>query len=119
MKYIVQFFIPLCLTAQTSFITPMEYASQLYRNPRGIGCHNCHGNNGEGKTVAKYIDKKKQKVFRGPTINNIEYYKFFNALNKRNRGMPRYFLTTKEIEALYLYLHRDDKVRNKRVLHAK
>jgi mono/diheme cytochrome c family protein len=118
-RYIICFFVPFYLVAKTTFITPMEYASQLYKNPRGIGCHNCHGDNGEGRVVAKYIDKKKQKVFSGPTINNIEYYKFFNALNKRNRGMPRYFLTKKEIEALYLYLHKDDKIKNKRALHAK
>ena len=107
-KYILQFFIPMCLMAKTSFITPMEYASQLYKNPRGIGCQYCHGNNGEGKVVATYIHKKVKKTFRGPQINNIEYNIFFNKLNKRNKGMPRYFLTTKEIEALYLYLHRKD-----------
>jgi len=116
-RYVLYFSLPLYLVAQTSFITPMEYASQLYKNPRGIGCHNCHGENGEGKIVARYIHKNKKRVFKGPVINSIEYYKFFNALNRRNKGMPRYFLTTKEIEALYLYLHRDDK--NKRSSDAK
>ena len=93
---------------ETTFITPMEYASQLYKNPRGIGCHNCHGDNGEGKLIATYMHKKKKKEFRAPAINKIEYSKFYNALNRRNRGMPRYFLTKKEIEALYLYLHQDE-----------
>jgi len=120
-KYILYFSLPFCLIAKTSFITPMEYASQLYKNPRGIGCQKCHGDNGEGKIVATYIDKKKKKVFRGSAINRMEYYKFYNALNRRNRGMPRYFLTTKEIEALYLYLHKNDKttIKNKKNSHAK
>jgi mono/diheme cytochrome c family protein len=95
--------------AKTTFITPMEYASQLYKNPRGIGCQNCHGLNGEGKVVAKYMHKNIKKVFKGPAINDIEYKTFYEKLNKRNKGMPRYFLTTKEIKALYMYLHKDDK----------
>ncbi len=103
------FFIPLYLVADTSFITPMEYASQLYKNPRGIGCHHCHGENGEGKVIAIYIQKNKHKVFKAPAINKIQYHKFYNALNKKNKGMPRYFLTIKEINALYLYLHKNDK----------
>jgi mono/diheme cytochrome c family protein len=120
-KYITFLTFAFYLAADTTFITPMEYASQLYKNPRGIGCHHCHGDDGEGKIVARYIDKNKKKVFKGPAINHMKYQKFFNALNKRNNGMPRYFLTIKEIEALYLYLHRDDRLnsKNKRVLHAK
>jgi len=96
-RYIFYFFIPLYLVAETTFITPMEYASQLYKNPRGIGCHHCHGDDGEGRVIATYTDrkKKKQKEFKAPAINHIKYYKFYNALNKRNRGMPRYFLTKK------------------------
>ena len=120
-KYILCFVLPLFLVAETSFITPLEYASQLYKNPRGIGCQKCHGDSGEGKIVATYIDKKKKKTFGGGAINNMEYYKFYNGLNRRNRGMPRYFLTTKEIEALYLYLHQNDTktTKEKQNSHAK
>jgi len=118
-RCVLLFFIPLSLVAQTSFITPMEYASQLYKNPRGIGCQHCHGDNGEGKIVARYMHKKKKKVFKGPAINSIEYYKFYNALNRRNRGMPRYFLTTKEIEALYLYLHQNEEKTDEKVINVK
>jgi len=85
----------------------MEYASQLYKNPRGIGCHHCHGESGEGRLVATYIDKKKKKRFEGPAINRLDFYTFYEALNKRKKGMPRYFLTRKEVEALYLYLQQN------------
>ena len=108
MKQILLYTLPLYLYASSSFITPSEYAAQLYKNPRGIGCDKCHGENGEGKLIARYKHKGVEKSFRGPRINNKDYREFFNALNKRNRGMPRYFLTTKEIEALYLHLHKDE-----------
>lgn len=105
MIYIFLLF-PLFLYAQTSFITPMEYATSLYENPRGIGCQKCHGESGEGRVVAKYFDEKSAKnlTFEGPKINDLDFNKFFYALNKRTKGMPRYFLTQQEIEILYYYL---------------
>lgn len=109
MKYIIIFLLPLSLFAEASFITPMEYSSSLYKNPRGIGCNHCHGDNGEGKTVAKYTHKKEKKIFAGPTINNIDFTRFYKALNVRKRGMPRYFLTKKEVQALYFYLQEKQK----------
>jgi len=109
MKYIILIYLALPLVAQTSFITPMEYASQLYKNPRGIGCNHCHGENGEGKLVATYIHKKEKKEFRGPAINGMNFKEFYKALNKRKRGMPSYFLTKKEVQALYLYLNQEKK----------
>ena len=108
MKYILFLLTPFFLAnATSSFITPIEYAAQLYKNPRGIGCNNCHGENGEGKLIAKYKHKGVQKSFRGPQINTIKYSEFYKAISRRKNGMPRYFLTTKEIEALYLHLHQD------------
>ncbi|MBD3824270.1 MAG: cytochrome c [Epsilonproteobacteria bacterium] len=92
------------LCAKSTFITQMEYASSLYKNPRGIGCQKCHGEVGEGRVVARYVHKKEQKVFEGPKINEIGYEKFYATLNKRNKGMPRYYLTDREIKALYFYL---------------
>ncbi len=109
MKYILLLVIPYYLFATTSFITQREYASQLYKNPRGIACGRCHGNKGEGKLIANYIHKNKKKSFIGPRINNVTYAQFYKALNSRKRGMPHYYLTTKEIEALYFYLHQNDK----------
>ena len=114
-KHLFFFLFPLYLSATSSFITPTEYAAQLYKNPRGIGCHHCHGENGEGKLIANYKHKGIAKSFRGPRIDTIKYLEFFKALNKRKRGMPRYFLTTKEIEALYLHLHKDEKSEQKNV----
>jgi len=104
MKHILFLLLPLYLFSESSFITQMEYSSSLYKNPRGIGCNLCHGEIGEGKIVAKYKHKNKDRVFKGPTINNIDFSKFYKALNKRKRGMPRYFLTKREIQALYFYL---------------
>ena len=100
--------LPMFLFASSSFITPLEYASQLYKNPRGIGCQFCHGNNGEGKLIANYMHKNKKKSFRGPEIDKMNFGEFYKALNSRKNGMPRYYLTQKEIEALYLYLHYKD-----------
>ncbi len=108
MKYLLLLFSPLYIYATSSFITPKEYAAQLYKNPRGIGCQKCHGENGEGKLIAKYKHKGKEREFRGPKINSINYNEFYKAINRRKSGMPRYFLTNKEIEALYLHLHRNE-----------
>lgn len=114
MKHIIFLISPLFLLAQSSFITPMEYSSQLYKNPRGIGCQHCHGENGEGKVVANYVHKKQKKSFAGPAINEIDHNRFYIALSKRIDGMPRYFLTNKEIEALYLFVHKNDKKNNEK-----
>ena len=104
MRYIPILLLPILLLAETSFITPMEYSSQLYKNPRGIGCQHCHGESGEGRLVANYVHKKVKKSFSGPAINNLSFDDFYKALNVRKKGMPRYFLTKKEIKALFFYL---------------
>ncbi len=109
MKYMFFLIVPIFVFAKYDFITPLEYASQLYKNPRGIGCQQCHGDDGEGKLIANYIYKNKKRSFRGPDIRKMNFDDFFKALNRRKNGMPRYYLTRKEIEALYLYLHSKDK----------
>ena len=93
------------LFAADSFITLGEYAEQLYKNPRGIGCYHCHGEKGEGRVVATYTQKKEQRTFAGPPIVDVDFATFSRALNSRVRGMPRYFLTRGEIKALYYHLH--------------
>ncbi len=115
MQYMFFLVLPLLLSAKSSFITPMEYSSQLYKNPRGIGCQHCHGEDGEGRLVAEYTHKKKRKSFRGPTINTLDFDTFHKALSVRKKGMPRYFLTKKEIQALYFYLQQKKKKKEKTV----
>jgi mono/diheme cytochrome c family protein len=109
MRFLLLFsFISSMLYAQSTFITKQEYASSLYKNPRGIGCGHCHGPNGEGKVIARYIHKKKPRAFVGPQINNVDFRNFYKALTQSKKGMPRYYLTQREIEALYFYLHQND-----------
>ena len=109
MKYIALLFVSVSLFAEATFISPIEYASQLYKNPRGIGCQHCHGENGEGRLVAKYKHKGVKKEFRGPKINEMNFKNFYEALSERKLGMPRYFLTNKEMRALFLFLNQDTK----------
>jgi len=110
LRHLYPLLFSLVLSAETSFITPEEYAQQLYNNPRGISCALCHGKNGEGKLIANYVHKNEDKSFSAPAINNLEYSDFSRGLNRRKRGMPRYYLTQDEIKALYFYMkNRRDK----------
>lgn len=87
-----------------SFITIEEYGQELYKNPRGIGCIQCHGDNGRGKTIAIYKEKGKQKILKGPDITKLDF-KTFKARTLQDRSvMPKYHLTDEEIEAIYLFL---------------
>mgnify|MGYP005847842037 CR=1 FL=1 len=113
MNFLLLLLTPLFLHASGSFITQKEYAAQLYKNPRGIGCQLCHGERGEGRLIARYVHKKEKKAFLGPVINKLDYGDFHRALNVRKNGMPRYFLTDDEIQALYLHLHKNDAKRKK------
>lgn len=96
------------LSHADSFITKEEYAAGLYHNPRGVGCHLCHGEAGEGKLIAKYRDNGETKVFAGKPINKLPFRDFYLKLNDRIVGMPRYYLTDNEIQTLYYYLHREE-----------
>ena len=92
------------LNAEESFITTLEYGKMLYNNPRGIGCVECHGHFGEGQQIANYIHKRKGKTLQGARINNLSFERFENALQKDRKIMPKYYLTSSEIEAIYKYL---------------
>jgi hypothetical protein len=88
-----------------SFITKEEYAKMLYENPRGIGCNKCHGEDGRGREIGRYIQKGKLIKVVAPNITNLSFERFYKALtSNRHKLMPRYFLTKKEIEILYYYL---------------
>ncbi len=97
------------LTADDDFITKDEYAEQLYNNPRGISCAACHGADGSGKKIASYSVKNESHIFEAPAINTLPFETFKKALNSRNRGMPRYFLTDNEMKVLYYYLQQRQK----------
>lgn len=92
------------------FISKSEYAKMLYQNPRGISCIKCHGNKGEGGTIAKYktFDKKNNKIItktlQAPKINDLDFDIFTKALKKSKGMMPSYFLTDDEISSLYEYV---------------
>jgi len=100
------FFVVSLFAGDDSFITKYEYAKMLYENPRGVGCNNCHGKYGKGKVIATYKHKKKLLKLKAPDITKLPYEKFFKTLNsKKNSGaMPKYFLTSSEIKALYYYI---------------
>ncbi|HIC45014.1 MAG TPA: c-type cytochrome [Sulfurimonas sp.] len=89
-----------------SFITEAEYAQHLYENPRGIGCNKCHGKKGEGMVISKYKHKGENRVLETKEINTLNYEDFTYALKNKKSIMPKYFLTSKEINALYSYLHK-------------
>jgi len=101
-------FLTFTLSHAESFITKEEYAAGLYHNPRGVGCHLCHGENGEGKLIARYRDKGEKKSFVGKPIRKLPFREFYLKLNSRIVGMPRYYLTDTEIQTLYYYLHREE-----------
>ncbi|MCI4406585.1 MAG: cytochrome c [Sulfuricurvum sp.] len=108
MRGVFLLFLTFSLSYGESFITKEEYAAGLYHNPRGVGCHLCHGEAGEGKMVAQYRDNGEKKVFAGPAIRKLSFKDFYEKLNDRILGMPRYYLTDTEIQTLYYYLHREE-----------
>lgn len=115
-KIILLFLLFGCVFA-SDFITKNEYAKMLYSNPRGIGCDKCHGKKGEGALIAKFkhFDKKSNRMVDGelkaPRINNLDFWKFSEALKRPKDVMPSYFLTDEETLLLYEYVKNfnDDK----------
>lgn len=87
-----------------SFITEQEYAANLYKNPRGIGCDKCHGKNGEGMVISRYKHKGEKKILKTESINNLEFARFKEAFKTKKGVMPKYFLTSSELHTLYNYL---------------
>ncbi|NPA50359.1 MAG: cytochrome c [Epsilonproteobacteria bacterium] len=77
----------------------------LFSNPRGVSCAKCHGTLGKGKFIAQFEDEdgKVQKFF-GPDISKTSLETFREALDKGGALMPRYYLTNKEINAIYTYI---------------
>ena len=89
------------------FITEFEYGQMLYQNPRGVSCIPCHGERGEGGEIARYRDKDgKIVVLEAPDIRKATLSQIAKAVNSGPGVMPRYFLTDKEIHAIYIYLQK-------------
>ena len=86
------------------FITAKEYGKYLYENPRGISCKSCHGEYGEGGTLASYAHRDKPKELIAPSITNVSFEGFKNALQKSKGVMPKYYLTEQETQAIYDYI---------------
>lgn len=87
------------------FLTPFEYGKALYKNPRGIGCIECHGANGEGAVISQIIKNGKVKNITAPKIRGINFIKFESALKNPKGLMPSYNLTSSELLALYTFLN--------------
>ncbi|RDU60836.1 cytochrome c [Helicobacter sp. MIT 14-3879] len=87
------------------FLTQYEYGKALYKKPRGIGCIECHGRNGEGSVISYIKQKNKNKPIIAPNIRGVGFIKFESALKNGKGVMPRYNLTASEMLALYIYLN--------------
>ncbi len=104
------FFLSVLWAESDSFITDYEYAKMLYKNPRGIGCDKCHSEDGSGKIITYYKNKKGKKLFlKAPSIRDIDEKEFFKSFKKSHKVMPTYFLTQDEIESLYYYIKNQNK----------
>ena len=87
------------------FISEFEYGQMFYDNPRGVSCAKCHGKAGEGKFIGEFIDDKGNlHSFSGKDITKLDFKTFSKAISKGGIIMPRYYLTKKEIKAIYEYI---------------
>jgi mono/diheme cytochrome c family protein len=100
------------LWSQEDFISDYEYGEMLYANPRGVGCTQCHGKRGEGIVIVEYRDIHGKQALKGPDIRKKSLKQMIDALNKYQDVMPRYYLTNKEVKAIYNYL----KIKNRKYL---
>jgi len=96
---------PIFLFATEDFITDLEYGQMLYKNPRGISCAACHGIKGEKKEIVSYMDKDKKRVtIYASDIRKVSLAKLKSTLARNHPIMPKYYLTTEEITAIYYYI---------------
>jgi mono/diheme cytochrome c family protein len=102
--FIVGFLLLLSLRAE-DFISNYEYGQMLYANPRGVACIPCHGETGEGRKIVSYRDDdgKKRELY-GADIRRVSLNDMRRAIRNGPGVMPKYFLTDREIEAIYEYI---------------
>ena len=87
------------------FISEFEYGQMLYKDPRGVSCASCHGDLGEGAFIASFTNKNGVEIkFNGPDIRALNLKKFKKAISNGGRIMPKYYLTNKEVEAIFKYV---------------
>ncbi len=100
-------FVPLLLGASEDFISHYEYGQMLYNNPRGVSCSECHGENGEGRTIVSYKDVDgEKKVIKGSDIRKKSFSCMLNSVDIYRKIMPRYYLTDEEVKAIFDYLRK-------------
>ena len=114
-----------------SFITKYEYGKMLYKNPRGISCNKCHGDDAKGKIISTFthIQNKKKYIctIQSTDITNISFKQFQLTLDPKlgkpkkkfdktqvcekltySNSMPTYFLTPEELTSIHFYLTNKD-----------
>ncbi len=101
--------IPLLLGANEDFISHYEYGEMLYNNPRGVSCAQCHGKDGAGTIIVEYRDIHGDQIIKGSDIRKDSLYAMLKSVNNYHEIMPRYYLTDKEVEAIYDYLQKRNK----------
>lgn len=87
------------------FLTNLEYGRALYKNPRGIGCINCHGARGEGGFLGALPTKNGEKSMTAPKIRGLNFERFKGALASGKGLMPRYNLADDEVLAIFSFLN--------------
>jgi len=96
--------LPLIISANEDFISHYEYGQMLYNNPRGVSCTQCHGEHGEGKLIVSYMENGKEIRIEGLNIRNKTFLDMVKAVNQYHKIMPQYYLTRKEVRAIYDYI---------------
>jgi len=87
------------------FISEFEYGQMLYSDPRGVSCASCHGKVGKKRFIASYKeDSGILKEFYAPDIREVDLKQFKKTLSSGGRIMPKYYLTNKEVEAIFKYI---------------
>ncbi len=110
-----------------SFITKYEYGKMLYKNPRGISCNKCHGDDAKGKVISTFTHIQNKKKYtctiKSADITDVSYELFQATLDPKlekpkkkfdktqicekltyGNSMPTYFLTNEELSSIYFYL---------------
>jgi cytochrome c553 len=108
-KIVVVLAIASLLLESQEIISEFEYGQMLYNNPRGVSCMPCHGV--RGSSIVSYDSKGKKITLVAPNIVDKSIKEYKKATQKGAKIMPKYFLTDKELSAIYRYIQ----IANKRV----